>query len=70
MRRNKPTPFKPEECLIEYMLNKLVDADTASFTKIMEAFALTKATEDEKATRSAAIQTATKYAIEIPSMVM
>lgn len=61
MRRNKPTPFKPEECLIEYMLNKLVDADTASFTKIMEAFALTKVTEGEKAIGSAAIQTASGF---------
>ena len=51
-------------------LLKLVDADTAAFTKIMEAFALPKANDDEKATRTAAIQAATKYAIEIPFMVM
>ena len=51
-------------------LLKLVDADTAAFTKIMDAFALPKATDEEKATRTQAIQAATKYAIEIPFKVM
>jgi len=51
-------------------LIKLVDADTAAFNKIMEAFALPKATPEEKTKRSAAIQAATKYAIEIPFKVM
>ncbi len=51
-------------------LLKLVDADTAAFNKIMEAFALPKATDEEKTTRTQAIQAATKYAIEIPFKVM
>jgi glutamate formiminotransferase / formiminotetrahydrofolate cyclodeaminase len=51
-------------------LLKLVDADTAAFNKIMEAFALSKATDAEKAARTEAIQAATKYAIEIPFKVM
>lgn len=51
-------------------LIKLVDADTAAFNKIMEAFALPKATAEEKAKRTEAIQSATKYAIEIPFKVM
>ena len=51
-------------------LLKLVDADTAAFNKIMEAFALPKISEEEKATRTQAIQQATKYAIEIPFAVM
>lgn len=51
-------------------LLKLVDADTAAFNKIMEAFALPKSTSEEKLTRSLAIQAATKYAIEIPFKVM
>lgn len=51
-------------------LVKLVDADTAAFNKIMEAFALPKATDEEKKRRSDAIQSATKYAIEIPFKVM
>ena len=51
-------------------LLKLVDADTAAFNKIMEAFALPKATPEEKNSRSLAIQAATKYAIEIPFKVM
>lgn len=51
-------------------LLQLVDADTAAFTRIMEAFALPKATDAEKAARTEAIQVATKYAIEIPFTVM
>jgi len=44
----------------------LVDEDTLSFNKIMDAYGLPKGTETEKAARSAAIQEATKYAIEVP----
>ncbi|MFZ1529178.1 MAG: glutamate formimidoyltransferase [Ferruginibacter sp.] len=51
-------------------LLKLVDADTAAFNKIMEAFALPKGTDEEKAVRTLAIQEATKYAIEVPFKVM
>ncbi len=51
-------------------LLKLVDADTAAFERIMEAFTLPKSSEDEKLFRSDAIQAATKYAIEIPMKVM
>ncbi|MCR8558617.1 glutamate formimidoyltransferase [Mucilaginibacter sp. BJC16-A38] len=51
-------------------LVRLVDEDTAAFNKIMEAFSLSKATEEEKAARDKAIQDATKYAIEIPFKVM
>src|SRR6201995_664432 len=51
-------------------LIRLVDLDTAAFNKIMEAFGLPKGTPEEKATRDEAIQTATKYAIEIPFQVM
>ncbi|MDR1180435.1 MAG: glutamate formimidoyltransferase [Bacteroidales bacterium] len=48
----------------------LVDEDTRSFNKIMDAFGLPKKTEAEKALRSDAIQDATKYAIEIPYKTM
>ena len=48
----------------------LVDEDTNAFNKIMDAFGLPKSTEEEKAARSQAIQDATKYAIEIPLLVM
>ncbi|MGC4103838.1 glutamate formimidoyltransferase [Ferruginibacter sp.] len=51
-------------------LVKLVDADTAAFNKIMEAFGLPKSTDEEKAARTAAIQDATRFAIEIPFKVM
>ena len=48
----------------------MVDADTAAFTKIMEAFRLPKATEEEKAARSEAIAEATRGAINTPLDVM
>lgn len=48
----------------------LVDEDTHAFNKIMDAFGLAKATEEEKAIRTQAIQDASKYAIEIPFRVM
>jgi glutamate formiminotransferase/formiminotetrahydrofolate cyclodeaminase len=51
-------------------LLQLVDADAAAFNKIMEAFALSKSTPEEKAIRTEAIQQATKFAIEIPFKVM
>lgn len=44
----------------------LVDEDTQSFNKIMEAFGMPKKTDAEKAARHEAIQAATKYAIEVP----
>lgn len=51
-------------------LLNLVDADTAAFNKIMQAFGMPKATPEEKKARSQAIQDATKFAIEIPFQVM
>ncbi|CAN5201293.1 hypothetical protein BH09BAC5_BH09BAC5_04760 [soil metagenome] len=52
------------------VLLRLVDEDTNAFNKIMNAFGLPKATEEEKNTRTMAIQEATKYATEIPFKVM
>ena len=48
----------------------LVDEDTIAFNKIMSALSLPKSTEEEKVNRTNAIQTATKYATEIPFLVM
>ena len=48
----------------------LVDEDTNSFNKIMDAFGLPKTSEQEKNIRSKAIQDATKYAIEVPYKTM
>ncbi|MBC7383406.1 MAG: glutamate formimidoyltransferase [Bacteroidia bacterium] len=56
--------------LIKDALLKAVDEDTAAFTEIMMAFALSKNNEQEKANRIAAIEIATKYACEIPLKVM
>jgi len=51
-------------------LLKLVDEDTAAFNAIMDAFGLPKNSDQEKKLRSAAIQAATKHAIEVPFEVM
>ena len=51
-------------------LLSLVDEDTAAFNKVMDAFALSKESAEEKAARSAAIEQATKYAAEVPLNVM
>lgn len=51
-------------------LLQLVDEDTAAFNLIMEAFKLPKGTAEEKEARKAAIQAATKKAIEVPFEVM
>jgi len=51
-------------------LLRLVDEDTKSFNAIMSAFGMPKATDAEKQQRQAAIQAATKYAIEVPLKVM
>ncbi len=48
----------------------LVDEDTNAFNKIMDAFGLPKGNDEEKKARTAAIQEATRYAIEIPLRVM
>jgi glutamate formiminotransferase / formiminotetrahydrofolate cyclodeaminase len=48
----------------------LVDEDTAAFNSVMAAFGLPKDSAEEKAARSAAIQSANKYAAEIPLRVM
>ncbi len=55
---------------IKSQLLKLVDEDTKAFNKIMDAFSLPKATDEEKKSRKKAIQDATKYAIEVPFKVM
>ncbi len=51
-------------------LLKLVDEDTHAFNKIMDAMKLPKGTDDEKLKRQQAIEAASKYAIEVPYMVM
>lgn len=51
-------------------LTKMVDEDTRSFNRVMDAFALPKNNDDEKKIRKEAIQAATRYATEIPFRVM
>jgi glutamate formiminotransferase len=48
----------------------LVDEDTAAFNKVMDAFGLPKGSDEEKKARASAIESATKYAAEIPLKVM
>lgn len=51
-------------------LLRLVDEDTDAFNVLMATFGLPKATDQERANRSAAIQAATKGAVEVPLKVM
>ncbi len=55
---------------IKESLLHLVDEDTVSFNKIMEAFGLPKNTEAEKEARKKAIQDATIYAAQVPYKTM
>ncbi len=48
----------------------LVDEDTEAFNRIMDVFAMPKSTDEEKVTRSAALQSATLYATEVPLRTM
>lgn len=47
-----------------------IDADTAAFNEIMAAFGLPKKTPTDKTARKAAIQAATRLAIEVPLRVL
>lgn len=48
----------------------LVDEDTNAFNKIIDGFRMPKGTEQEKQLRAEAIENATKYATEVPFIVM
>lgn len=48
----------------------LVDEDTEAFNRIMAVFAMPKTTAEEKTARSAALQSATLYATEVPLKTM
>ncbi len=48
----------------------LVDEDTNSFKKILDAFAMPKSTEQEREARKEAIENATLYATRVPLMTM
>ena len=54
---------------LQAQLAALVDADTAAFNQIMEAYGLPKATDNQQKVRHQAIQDATRHAIEIPLQV-
>jgi glutamate formiminotransferase/formiminotetrahydrofolate cyclodeaminase len=56
--------------IIRQELLDLVDEDTRSFNRIMEAYGLPKTSDEEKEARKRAIQEATKYAMEVPFKVM
>ncbi|HLY70311.1 MAG TPA: cyclodeaminase/cyclohydrolase family protein, partial [Puia sp.] len=47
-----------------------VDQDTKAFNQIIHAFSLPKTNDEEKKSRSTAIQAATKRAIEVPFSIM
>lgn len=51
---------------LQKQLLLLVDADTAAFNGIMEAYGMPKGTPDQAESRLQAIQNATRHAIEVP----
>ena len=51
-------------------LLSLVDEDTAAFNRIMEALGMPKGTDQEKATKAAALEAATLYATQVPLKTM
>ena len=55
---------------IQNNLLQMVNEDTWAFNKIMEAFSLSKKSEEEKKLRDVAIQEATKFATLVPLKVM
>lgn len=55
---------------LKKQLIRMVDEDTRAFNKIMDAFGLPNGSPEEKAARKSAIQSATRYAIEVPLKVM
>ncbi len=55
---------------LQKKLIKLVDEDTEAFNRIMDAYALGKSNDTEKQLRTAAIEVATKKAMEVPFQVM
>jgi glutamate formiminotransferase/formiminotetrahydrofolate cyclodeaminase len=59
-----------EGMALQKKLLHLVDEDTRAFNRVMDAFALPKSSDAEKAARKNAIQEATKYASEVPLSVM
>ena len=59
---------KGKQCHDELL--RLIDEDTEAFNRIMDAFGMPKGTPEETAARKAAIQEATKGAIEVPFRVM
>lgn len=60
------SPWAEKGQHIKDTLLALVDEDTRAFNAIMEAFGLPKDNDHQKAGRKAAIQTASKYATEVP----
>lgn len=55
---------------LRVQFTELIERDTMAFNKVMEAFALPKDTDPQKALRSAAIREATKEATLVPLEVM
>lgn len=61
MRHISEVAMDGKDALLEY-----VDGDSQAYDKVFACFKMPKATEEEKALRTAAIQEATKFAAEIP----
>lgn len=62
--------YAEKAMLIQKDLIELVDEDTRAFNRVMDALGMPKVSDLEKTSRKQAIQSATRYATEIPLKVM
>jgi glutamate formiminotransferase/formiminotetrahydrofolate cyclodeaminase len=65
-RTSEFSPWAVKGQQLKDKLLALVDEDTRAFNAIMTAFGLPKETEEQKSARKTAIQSASKYATEVP----
>jgi formiminotetrahydrofolate cyclodeaminase len=56
--------------VVREQLTDAIDADTSAYDQVVAAYRLPKASEDEKAARTVAIQTALRAATDVPLRVM
>lgn len=65
-RSDRLAEIERKAASLQATLTKLIERDAAAYTQVLAAYRLPKVSEDEKATRSAAIQAAFKQATQAP----
>ncbi len=67
--KNEMADIKEKANLVSLSLLDDIEKDSEAFTKVMDAYRMPKATDEEKSKRSSAIQHALKLAAEVPMSV-